>query len=255
MDICDGYGQIETVLVCGNFEGDEIRSGSMGRPSPGVPLYLVGADGKEAEVGAEGDIALKIDLTEQGSFFGVFDGCLVEDGMLDRKLRAADKSGRQSWYLTGDRATRDEDGCFWFVTQRAHAKVVKMLIQARTDSSARNDDVINSSGYRIGPFEVESTLRQHLSVVETAVVSSPDPDGGEVVKACIVLTPEASKSAGETLTKELQDFCKRNAAPYKNPLKIAFVDAAFLLKTISGKIQRKKLKETEWSGEATRSRL
>jgi acyl-coenzyme A synthetase/AMP-(fatty) acid ligase len=114
----------------------------------------------------------------------------------------------------------------------------------------RDDDVINSSGYRIGPFEVESTLKQHPAVVESAVVSSPDQSRGEVVKAFIVLTDQAAKGDQEKLVKELQDFCKENAAPYKYPRKIQFVDATFLPKTISGKIQRKKLKESEWASEA-----
>ncbi|TKA71508.1 hypothetical protein B0A55_06476 [Friedmanniomyces simplex] len=229
LEICDGYGQTETMLVCGNFEGSPIRPGSMGKPSPGVPLSVIDEHGQETHDDAEGDIALRVDLSETSNSFGVFDGYLGEDGTLDRKLRPASNGGLdQSWYLTGDRARRDKDGYFWFV--------------------GRNDDVINSAGYRIGPFEVESTLKQHPAVVESAVVSSPDPNRGEVVKAFVVLTQEASKGAGEALVKELQDFCKKNAAPYKYPRKIQFVDPSFLPKTISGKIQRKKLKEMEWDG-------
>lgn len=111
--------------------------------------------------------------------------------------------------------------------------------------------MINTAGYRVGPFEVESTLKQHPAVVESAVVSSPDASRGEVVKAFIVLTEQAAKGGKENagLVKELQDFCKENAAPYKYPRKIQFVDAQFLPKTISGKIQRKKLKQMEWEGE------
>lgn len=110
--------------------------------------------------------------------------------------------------------------------------------------------MINSAGYRIGPFEVESTLKQHAAVVESAVVSSPDPNRGEVVKAFIVLTNQAAANSDkDKLAKELQDFCKENAAPYKYPRKVQFVDAAFLPKTISGKIQRKKLKQMEWADE------
>lgn len=226
LEICDGYGQTECILVCGNFEGNPIKPGSMGKPSPGVPLHVVDDDGKECDNDVEGDIALQVDLSEQSSFFGIYDGYLGEDGKLDRKLRS---SGNEHWYLTGDRATRDKEGYFWFV--------------------GRSDDVINSSGYRIGPFEVESTLKQHAAVVESAVVSSPDPNRGEVVKAFVVLTKEATGKQGEALMKELQDFCKENAAPYKYPRKIQFVDANFLPKTISGKIQRKKLKEMEWKDE------
>ncbi|KAM0704097.1 hypothetical protein Q7P35_008329 [Cladosporium inversicolor] len=230
LEICDGYGQTETVLVCGNFEGWPIRPGSMGRPSPGVPLCVVDEDGKECGEGDEGDIALRVDLTGEGGFFGVFDGYLGEQGELDRRLK---DSGEETWrwYLTGDRATRDKDGYFWFV--------------------GRSDDVINSSGYRIGPFEVESTLKQHPAVVESAVVSSPEESRGEVVKAFVVLTEEAAGKDQDRLAKELQDFCKEHAAPYKYPRKIQFVDAAFLgqYKTISGKTQRKRLKELEWKGQ------
>lgn len=230
LEICDGYGQTETVLICGNFEGREIRPGSMGRPSPGVPLKVVGEEGQECDEGVEGDIALEVDLSGKGGFFGVFDGYLGENGELDRRLRdSAQKNVK--WYLTGDRATRDGDGYFWFV--------------------GRSDDVINSSGYRIGPFEVESTLKQHTAVVESAVVSSPDDARGEVVKAFIVLTHDAVKRDEGQLASELQDFCKEHAAPYKYPRKIQFIDAAFLgqYKTISGKTQRKRLKELEWKGQ------
>ena len=231
LEICDGFGQTETVLVCGNFEGALIRPGSMGKPSPSVPLYVVDADGNECLQDEEGDIALEVDLSESSNYFGVFDGYLDEDGKLDRRLRLSQKE-EKPWYLTGDRAIRDKDGYFWFV--------------------GRSDDVINSAGYRIGPFEVESTLKQHSSVVESAVVSAPDQARGEVVKAFIVLTQQAAKQDQEKLIKELQDFCKENAAPYKYPRRIQFVDAAFLPKTISGKIQRKKLKEMEWSKETER---
>lgn len=236
LEICDGYGQTETVLVCGNFPGQgmEVRPGSMGRPSPGVPLSVVDERGGECGKDVEGDVALLVAGGEDG-FFGVFDGYLGEDGRLDRKLRRS-SDGKQ-WYLTGDRATRDAEGYFWFV--------------------GRSDDVINSSGYRIGPFEVESTLKQHPAVVESAVVSSPDPSRGEVVKAFVVLTQEAASRGDPGLAKQLQDFCKEHAAPYKYPRKVQFVDAAFLgeYKTISGKTQRKRLKELEWAGEPSKSKL
>ncbi|PPJ60062.1 hypothetical protein CBER1_07572 [Cercospora berteroae] len=225
MEICDGFGQSETILLCGNFKGNKIRPGSMGKPSPGTPLYVVNDDGKVAADDEEGDIAVKVDLTESSNFFGVFDGYLDENGKLDRKLVESSEGKGQAWYSTGDRATRDKDGYFWFV--------------------GRNDDVINSAGYRIGPFEVESVLKQHPAVVESAVVSSPDQSRGEVVKAFIVLTAEYAKKDQDSLVKELQDYCKANAAPYKYPRKVQFVDATFLPKTISGKIQRKRLKQDE----------
>lgn len=202
LEICDGFGQSETILLCGNFKGSKIRPGSMGKPSPGTPLHVIDDNGDETAVDAEGDIAVQVDLSEQSNFFGVFEGYL-EDGKLDRKLRPAKEAG-QAWYSTGDRATRDKDGYFWFV--------------------GRSDDVINSAGYRIGPFEVESTLKQHPLVVESAVVSSPDQSRGEVVKAFVVLTEKGAKMDREGLVKELQDFCKENAAPYKYPRKVQFVD-------------------------------
>lgn len=224
LEICDGFGQSETILVCGNFAGMKIRPGSMGKPSPGTPLHVIDDNGNEAADDVEGDIAVKVDLTEQSNFFGVFEGYL-EDGKLDRKLRESRQTG-YAWYCTGDRATRDSDGYFWFV--------------------GRSDDVINSAGYRIGPFEVESTLKQHPAVVESAVVSSPDKSRGEVVKAFVVLTEQAQQKDQGRLLKELQDFCKENLT-YKYPRKIQFVEPSFLPKTISGKIQRKKLKQMEWA--------
>lgn len=135
LQIYDGYGQTESILICGNFAWAEIRPGSMGKPSPGVPLFVISPEGKECEPGAEGDIAVLIGNGKgEEEFFGLFDGYLKRDGSLDRKIS---KLGGKSWYLTGDRATRDKDGYFWFV--------------------GRADDVINSAGYRIGksalPFE------------------------------------------------------------------------------------------------------
>jgi acyl-coenzyme A synthetase/AMP-(fatty) acid ligase len=227
LEISDGYGQTETMCICGNFAGTPIKPGSMGKASPGTPLFVI--DPTTNEVAAddeEGDIALRIDLSGRSDFFGLFDGYLGENGHLDRRLRPAREPG-WAWYSTGDRATRDRDGYIWFV--------------------GRDDDVINSAGYRIGPFEVESVLTQHPGVVESAVVASPDPSRGEVVKAFVVLTPEFAGKDPGALTRELQDYCKANAAPYKYPRKVQFVDGTFLPKTISGKIQRKVLKQGEWA--------
>lgn len=138
-EIADGYGQTETILVCGNFEGREIRAGSMGLPAPGVPLHVIDDEGKECAIGIEGDIAILVDSEdEQSSFFGLFAGYLHENGSLDRRTHAS--SDGKVWYRTGDRATRDTEGYFWFV--------------------GRNDDVINSAGYRIGEKSVLS-LPQH----------------------------------------------------------------------------------------------
>ncbi|XP_015271602.1 PREDICTED: acyl-coenzyme A synthetase ACSM3, mitochondrial-like [Gekko japonicus] len=179
LDIYEGYGQTETVLVCGTFKGMKIKPGSMGKPSP--------AEDPE-----------KTASTIRGSY-----------------------------YVTGDRGIRDEEGYFWFV--------------------GRADDVINSAGYRIGPFEVESALIEHPAVVESAVVSSPDSLRGEVVKAFVVLAPDYVSHDPEVLAKELQDHVKKATAPYKYPRRMEFVP--HLPKTISGKIRRNELRKKEW-GEA-----
>ncbi|KAF9894148.1 hypothetical protein FE257_009121 [Aspergillus nanangensis] len=222
IDIRDGYGQTETIMVCGNFPGVPIKPGSMGKPAPNVPLTVLN-DGREAADGEEGDIALLCDASDR--FFGVFQGYLSPEGQVKRPQHTT--SSGKSWFLTGDRAYRDKDGYFWFV--------------------GRSDDIINSSGYRIGPFEVESTLKEHPAVVESAVVASPDPIRVEVVKAFIVLTPSyAARPDKEALKAEIQDFCKRKAAPYKYPRKVEFVDAAVLPKTTSGKIKRAVLRSEEF---------
>jgi medium-chain acyl-CoA synthetase len=244
LEIHDGYGQTETILLCGNFSGIPIRPGSMGKPAPGVPLHIITSDGTEAAVGKEGDIAvLMSDKRGTNDFFGVFDGYVNDDNTLTRREKSFTNNGEVSiWYLTGDRAKRDADGYFWFV--------------------GRADDVINSSGYRIGsfesssvvhmltnftgPFEVESTLKKHPAVAESAVISAPDPTRGEVVKAFVVLTSEYQNANQRNLRQELQAFCKKNAAPYKYPRKIDFVSDDFLPKTATGKIQRSELRKLEW---------
>ena len=132
--IHEGYGQTETVLLCGHFAGSQVRPGSMGRPAPGVPLYIITSEGDEAAVGAEGDIAVSLGSADDDtSFFGLFDGYATNGSTFQRREKIVERGGKtKSWYLTGDRATRDADGYFWFV--------------------GRADDVINSSGYRIGTF-------------------------------------------------------------------------------------------------------
>lgn len=242
VDIRDAYGQSETIMVCGNFPGVPIKPGSMGKLVPGVPLSIVDG-GREVENGVEGDIAILSDGSE--GFFGLFKGYVDPSGR-PKRPQHVDTLGR-TWYLTGDRAYRDEDGYFWFI--------------------GRSDDVINSSGYRIGkiltqsphkarkmlipslpgPFEVESTLKEHPAVVESAVVASPDPIRVEVVKAFIVLAPfYASLKDKTSLKLEIQNFCKQRAAPYKYPRKVEFVDASFLPKTTSGKIKRSTLRSEEF---------
>lgn len=146
MEIFDGYGQTETVLTCGNFAGTPIRPGSMGKPTPGVPLKIISSDGLECEPDTEGDLAVLVNGGSKGSseeFFGLFDGYIRPDGSLDKRIK---ELGRKEWYLTGDRATRDKDGYYWFV--------------------GRADDVINSAGYRIGihsPFTPKVEFATDLS--------------------------------------------------------------------------------------------
>jgi acyl-coenzyme A synthetase/AMP-(fatty) acid ligase len=211
--IRDGYGQTETVILCGSFPCIEPRFGSMGKPAPGIDLAIVDDNGKQAPVGQEGDIAVRVAPEAPQGMFREYRG--------DAERTAATRRG--DWYITGDRAWMDEDGYFWFLS--------------------RADDVILSAGYRIGPFEVESALIEHPAVAESAVVSSPDETRGEVVKAFVVLAP--GFAGGDALKKELQDHVKQVTAPYKYPRKLEFVDA--LPKTVSGKIRRVDLRQREWS--------
>ena len=208
MTIRDGYGQTENTLVVGNFPGMEIRPGSMGLPSPGHDIAVIDAEGHEVSAGEEGDIALR---GRPPSLFAEY-------------YRAPEETAavfRSEWYVTGDRATRDEDGYLWF--------------------TGRADDVILSAAYRIGPFEVESALLEHDAVAESAVVGKPDLDRGQLVKAFVVL--RAGHSGSDELARELQEHCKRVTAPYKYPREIEFV--ASLPKTRSGKIRRVELRQRE----------
>jgi medium-chain acyl-CoA synthetase len=218
LSIHDGYGQTETVMLCCNRAGAE-RQGAMGKPAPGIDLAVIGEAGERLPPGEEGDIALRV---AEGRPPGLFLGYRDDDERTASVFR-------DGWYLTGDRAFVDEDGFFWFV--------------------GRADDVILSAGYRIGPFEVESALFEHPAVAESAVVASPDPTRGEVVKAFVVLA--AGHAASDALVEELQSHVKSTTAPYKYPRKIEFV--ATLPKTVSGKIRRKELREQEWSGENRKS--
>lgn len=214
LTIRDGYGQTETVLIVGNAPGMTVKPGSMGMPSPGFDIDVIDDDGQRLADGREGDIAVYL-----GN--GRPEGLFVEYWKSPEETQSR---MRGSWYITGDRAIRDEDGYFWFV--------------------GRADDVILSAGYRIGPFEVESALLEHPAVVEAAVVSSPDPVRGEVVKAFIVLRADTAPS--DALVAELQEHVKSVTAPYKYPRKIEFIGE--LPKTISGKIRRVELREREWRG-------
>ncbi|MBT3387577.1 MAG: AMP-binding protein [Desulfobacula sp.] len=210
--IRDGYGQTETVLLAGSFPCIEPRFGSMGKPTPGIDLHVIDAKGNILGPNQEGDIAVRVEPERPVGLFKEY-------------WKEPDRTASSfifGWYLTGDRAYVDEDGYFWFV--------------------GRSDDVILTSGYRIGPFEVESALIEHPAVAESAVVSSPDKTRGEVVKAFVILTPDHEPS--EALTKELQNHVKKTTAPYKYPRKIEYVKE--LPKTISGKIRRIELRDSEW---------
>lgn len=209
--IRDGYGQTETVLVCGNHPSIEPRFGSMGKPMPGIEMAIIDEQGQPLPPDQEGDIAIRVKPNRAPGLFTDYRGdpdrynaCFLGD-----------------WYLTGDRGTVDADGYFWFV--------------------GRADDVILSAGYRIGPFEVESALIEHPAVAESAVVASPDALRGDVVKAFVVLAPGYTGS--DALVVELQEHVKRVTAPYKYPRRIEFVDS--LPKTVSGKIRRVELRQRE----------
>ena len=208
--IYEGYGQTETVLCIGTFPGMKCKPGSMGRPSPGWHIELHDDDGNPVGIGEEGRIAVKLDPRPVGLFRGYLNN--------EEENQRVFQNG---FYYTGDKACMDEDGYFWFI--------------------GRDDDVIKSSGYRIGPFEVESALMEHSAVQEAAVVGSPDVIRGLIVKAFIVLKPGYRPT--ETLVKDIQKHVKRVTAPYKYPRAIEFVSE--LPKTISGKIKRHELRELE----------
>jgi acyl-coenzyme A synthetase/AMP-(fatty) acid ligase len=214
LKIYDGYGQTETVNIVGNYRCMPIKPGSMGKPTPGFDIAVVDDDGRELPPRREGHIAIRVKPTRP---VGLFKEYWREPARMKEVFKG-------DWYYTGDRAYRDDDGYFWFI--------------------GRADDVIISSGYRIGPFEVESALIEHKAVAEAAVVASPDDLRGEVVKAFVILSPGYEGS--EELKKELQEHVKRVTAPYKHPRKIDFVNE--LPKTISGKIKRGELKRKEWDG-------
>ena len=211
LHIWEGYGQTETTLLAATFPGMEYRPASMGVTCPGYYMAVVDEDGNELENGEEGEIAVR---TEPEWPVGLFPGYW-------RNPDANAKSFRNGWYYTGDLATQDPDGYFWFV--------------------GRNDDVIISSSYRIGPFEVESALVEHGSVAEAAVIGKPDVLRSEIVKAFIILAPGHESS--DKLVRTLQDHVKLVTAPYKYPREIEFVDE--LPKTISGKIRRAELRRIE----------
>jgi acetyl-CoA synthetase/medium-chain acyl-CoA synthetase len=207
----EGYGQTETVVLIGNFRSldQPVRPGSMGKPTPGFTVALLDDHLREVPAGREGEVAVRVKPHRPLGLFSEY--------WLNPKEMAAHFQG--DWYLTGDRASRDADGYFWFV--------------------GRKDDVIKSSGYRIGPFEVESALLEHPAVLEAAVIGKPDALRGQIVKACVVL--RAGIEPGEDLKRDLQTHCKRLIAAYKYPREIEFVGE--LPKTTSGKTRHAELRQ------------
>ena len=209
----EGYGQSETTLSLFTSPWVEPKPGSMGLINPHYDVDLLTPEGRRAEVGEQGQIVIR---TDKGYPVGLFKGYY-------RNAQLTYEAWHDNIYYTGDVAWRDEDGYFWFV--------------------GRADDVIKSSGYRIGPFEVESALMTHPGVVECAVTGVPDEIRGQVVKATIILSKEYKERAGEILVKEIQEHVKTVTAPYKYPRIIEFVNE--LPKTISGKIRRKEIRERD----------
>lgn len=207
--IREGYGQSETVFLCGSIPDLPVKPGSMGLPPPGIELAVVDEDGERLGHDVPGEIALRVAPERPVGLFTEY----------WHAPEATAKCYRNGWYLTGDCASVDAEGYFWFV--------------------ARADDIITSAAYRIGPFEVENALMEHPAVAEVAVIGKPDPERTEIVKAFIVLA--AGFEPGDELVGELQEHAKRTTAPYKYPREIEFMDE--LPKTVSGKIRRVELRE------------
>jgi acetyl-CoA synthetase len=209
----EAFGQSETTPVIVTTPWIEPKPGSMGLPSPHYDVDLLTPEGRSAEAGEQGQIVVRYgEKYPVGLFKGYY-----------RNQMLTDEAMQDGIYYTGDLAWRDEDGYYWFV--------------------GRADDVIKSSGYRIGPFEVESALMTHPAIVECAVTGIPDDIRGQVVKATCILAKEWKSKAGEALVKELQEHVKEVTAPYKYPRVIEFVDE--LPKTISGKIRRVEIRQRD----------
>ena len=207
LQILEGFGQTESTMIIGNMRGADHKIGSMGKPAPIYDVDILDPDGNPVPVGETGEICINL---KNGSPCGLSVGYYNDP----EKTREAWHDG---WYHTGDTAWKDEDGFYWYV--------------------GRVDDVIKSSGYRIGPFEIESVIMELPYVLECGVSAAPDEIRGQVVKASIVLVP--GKEGTEELKKEIQNYVKVHTAPYKYPRIVVFKDE--LPKTVSGKIQRNKL--------------
>ena len=209
--LMEGYGQTECTVALATYSWMEPKPGSMGKPSPGYDIDLIDSDGKVCEVGEIGQIVI---YTKKRKPVGMFDGYFRDEELTN-------KVWQNDIYYTGDTAWRDEDGYFWFV--------------------GRADDIIKSSGYRIGPFEVESALLEHPAVLECAITAVPDPERGQIVKATVVLAKDYQPN--DKLARELQEHVKKVTAPYKYPRIVEFVTE--LPKTISGKIRRVQIRGEE----------
>ncbi|MBE6598644.1 MAG: cupin domain-containing protein [Ruminococcaceae bacterium] len=208
LSLMEGFGQTETTLVIANLVGDTPKPGSMGRPSPLYDVDIVDYDGRSCDVGETGEIVIR---TTEAVPAGLFKGYY-------RNEEATKEAWHDGYYHTGDTAWRDEDGYIWYV--------------------GRVDDVIKSSGYRIGPFEIESVIMELPYVLECAITAVPDEIRGQVVKASIVLVP--GKEGSPDLVREIQTYVKEHTAPYKYPRIVEFLPE--LPKTISGKIRRVELR-------------
>lgn len=208
IEVRDGYGQTESTLLVGVLKGMDIKPGSMGKPTPGNEVEIIDENGQICALGEIGDIAVHLETP-----------ALFKEYYKDAERTKAQRRG--DYFITGDRAKKDEDGYFWF--------------------ESRRDDIIVSSGYTIGPFEVEDALIKHPAVKECAVVASPDEIRGSIVKAYVVLRDASAQS--DELIKELQTHVKNTTAPYKYPREIEFIDE--LPKTPSAKIRRVELRERE----------
>ncbi|OCA91393.1 acyl--CoA ligase [Bacillus sp. FJAT-27225] len=216
VDVRDGYGQTENTLLVGITKEMELRPGSMGKPTPGNKVEIVDDYGKPCKPGEIGDIAVHVE----------------SPALFKKYYKDPERTSMQfrgDYYITGDKAKKDEDGYFWF--------------------EGRGDDIIISSGYTIGPFEVEDALVKHPLVKECAVVASPDEIRGNIVKAFVVLKEEA-QAEKESLVKDLQEHVKALTAPYKYPRKIEFLEE--LPKTTSGKIRRIELRQKEMAQAASK---
>jgi len=211
LKLMEGYGQTELIITAATFPWMTPKPGSMGRPTPGLNVMVMHQDGRPAEAGEEGEICLRTDPNRP---YGMFKGYFK-----------AEEQTKSVWYdgvyHTGDVAWMDEGGYLWFV--------------------GRTDDVIKTSGYRVGPFEVESALMEHPAVMECAITGVPDDLRGQVIKATIVLSKKYQPT--DDLKEELQNHVKKVTAPYKYPRIIEFVDA--LPKTISGKIRRVEIRQQD----------